>query len=1086
MKQRFSSLDVKVLAAELRRSLLTLRVSNIYDLSSRIFLLKFAKPSHREQLLVDSGFRCHLTQFARATAATPSAFVARLRKFLKTRRVTEVRQVGTDRVLEIVFSDGLYRLFLEFYAGGNIILTNRELNVLACLRVVSVEEGEEVRVGGNYMLETRQNINGVPDITEPRVRAGLETVINQTKLNEESGKKVKKRKTRASDALRKALAGSLNELPPSLLEHAFKKKGYDASIPIQDVLDHESQMETLLEVLRFAREVVDTAISMEGGKGYIVAKLSNPKDPTSEVQDGEKENMDLMYEDFQPFRPSQFESDENVQILEFDGFNATVDEFFSSIESQKLDSRLHERKEHARRKLENARQDHERRLGGLQQVQELNVLKAQAIEANLQRVQEATIAVNGLIAQGMDWMEIGRLVEMEQVKHNPVAEIIRLPLKLYENTVTLRLYQAEIELEDEGYDTDSEPDDSDGETDIQKTDNIPQALDVDIDLALSPWSNARQYYEQKRTAADKEQKTLQASEKALKSTEKKIAADLKKGLKEEKEVLRQVRKQFWFEKFYYFLSSEGYLVLAGKDVQQSEILYKRYLSKGDAYIHAELDGAASVIIKNKSGSASSPIPPSTLTQAGAFCVATSSAWVSKAIMAAWWVNAEQVSKIAPTGEYLGPGLFVVKGQKNFLLPAQLLLGFGVLFKLDDASLTRHTKHRVQDVATNESVEQGTITSRQPDSINSAGHAESDVDNDSEEEIIDHTVLNAPNDDNSGHDSEAEDENAYSNPLQADFHNSSHRQSTTEEGSPSESVDGAVQETAGTPAIEAAKSEQEDVSNDEQDLELESLVSGSSQQHQTTATSIASSIKGTPQVRGKHGKKAKMKAKYAHQDEEDRALALRLLGSKAGQENKQAEVEKKVNRQLEEQAAKERRKQQHAQTQTEGKASEKERQQRIDQGTESMNPEEIDEMNMLESYVGTPLPGDEVLDALVVCAPWDTLGSRLKWRVKLQPGTQKKGKAVREILDYWKRQIADREKKRLPDVDDERYAEEKTARREGELIKSLRDVEVIGVVPVMKLRNMITGAGSSANDKGKGGKGTGKGGNRGGRGSKKAK
>ena len=1083
MKQRFSSLDVKVLAAELRKSLLTLRVSNIYDLSSRIFLLKFAKPSHREQLLVDSGFRCHLTHFARATAATPSAFVARLRKFLKTRRVTEVRQVGTDRVVEIVFSDGLYRLFLEFYAGGNIILTNGELNVLACLRVVSVEEGEEVRVGENYMLERRQNINGVPDITESRVRAGLETVLNQTKLNEESGKKVKKRNTKPGDALRKALATSLSELPPPLLEHVFKKKGYDASIPIQEVLDHESQMVTLLEVLRFAREVVDTATSNEGVKGYIVAKLSNSKDLNSDGQDGEKENMDLTYEDFQSFRPSQFESDKNIQILEFDGFNATVDEFFSSIESQKLDSRLHERKEQARRKLENARQDHERRLGGLQQVQELNVLKAQAIEANLQRVQEATIAVNGLIAQGMDWMEIARLIEMEQVKHNPVAEIISLPLKLYENTVTLRLYQAEIELEDEGYDTDSEPDDNDGEVDVQKTDNIPQALDVDIDLALSPWSNARQYYEQKRTAADKEQKTLQASEKALKSTEKKITADLKKGLKEEKEVLRPVRKQFWFEKFYYFLSSEGYLVLAGKDVQQSEILYKRYLDKGDVYIHAELNGAASVIVKNKSGSASLPIPPSSLTQAGAFCVATSSAWDSKAIMAAWWVNAEQVSKTAPTGEYLGPGLFVVKGQKNFLPPAQLLLGFGVLFKLDDASMTRHTKHRVQDLATNESAEQGVVTSRQSDPTNFEDDDKSDVSNDSNEGITDPAVLNAPNDDNSDHDSEAEDTNTYSNPLQADFHNS-RRQSAMEEEYPSE---GNLQETTNASAIEALDIEQEDVSNDEQDIEPESLVSESSQQHQTTATSIASTNKATPQVRGKHGKKAKMKAKYAHQDEEDRTLALRLLGSKVGQEKKQVEAESKATRELEAQAAKEQRKQQHTQTQAEGKASEEKRQQRIDQGIESMNPEEIDEMNMLSSYIGTPLPGDEVLDALVVCAPWDTLGSRLKWRVKLQPGTQKKGKAVREILEYWKRQIADREKKRLPDVDDERYAEEKTARREGELIKSLRDVEVNGVVPVMKLRNMIAGAGSAGNDKGKGGsKGTGKGGNRGGKGGKKAK
>src|SRR5271163_2006737 len=127
MKQRFSSVDVKVISHELSKSLVSLRIANIYDLSSRIFLFKCAKPGSREQLLVDSGFRCHLTSFARTAASAPSAFVSRLRKYLKSRRITSVTQIGTDRVIEITFSDGQYRLFLEFFAAGNIVLADREL-----------------------------------------------------------------------------------------------------------------------------------------------------------------------------------------------------------------------------------------------------------------------------------------------------------------------------------------------------------------------------------------------------------------------------------------------------------------------------------------------------------------------------------------------------------------------------------------------------------------------------------------------------------------------------------------------------------------------------------------------------------------------------------------------------------------------------------------------------------------------------------------------------------------------------------------------------------------------------------------------
>ena len=106
----------QVIAHELHESLQTLRVSNIYDLSSKILLIKFAKPDNKKQMIIDSGFRCHLTDFVRTTAASPSQFVARLRKFLKTRRLTSVSQVGTDRILEFQFSDGRYRLFLEFFA----------------------------------------------------------------------------------------------------------------------------------------------------------------------------------------------------------------------------------------------------------------------------------------------------------------------------------------------------------------------------------------------------------------------------------------------------------------------------------------------------------------------------------------------------------------------------------------------------------------------------------------------------------------------------------------------------------------------------------------------------------------------------------------------------------------------------------------------------------------------------------------------------------------------------------------------------------------------------------------------------------
>lgn len=448
------------------------------------------------------------------------------------------------------------------------MLTDQELNVLAVLR--NVDEGaehEKLRIGLKYNLDLRQNYGGVPPLTKERVREGLERAIQRKEEASAEGKKAKKAK---KDELRKALAVTITEYPPLLMDHAFKVVDFDSTIKPEQVLENDSLLDKLMVAFEEARKVVESIISAEVAKGYILTKL-NPAASTADGPDGSSDTAPRpLYDDFHPFKPRQFEGDPNTTFIEFEGFNKTVDEFFSSIEGQKLESRLHERELNAKKKLDQARKDHEKRIGGLQEVQELNIRKAGAIQANVERVQEAVAAVNGLIEKGMDWVEIERLIEREQTQRNPVAEMIKLPLKLQENTVTLLLAEQSIAEEDEGYETSSTDESSDSEDDdeeARKKDKKPapkpedKRLAVDIDLALSPWANAGQYYDEKRNAAAKEEKTKLASTKALKNTERKITADLKKGLKEEKDVLRPVRKQFWFEKYVYFISSDGYLVL---------------------------------------------------------------------------------------------------------------------------------------------------------------------------------------------------------------------------------------------------------------------------------------------------------------------------------------------------------------------------------------------------------------------------------------------------------------------------------------------------------------------------------------------
>lgn len=508
---------------------------------------------------MDSGFRTHVTQYSRTAATAPSPFVTRMRKFLKSRRITGVSQIGTDRIIDFSFSDGAYHMFLEFFAGGNIIVTDRELTIIALFRQVPAGEGqEEIKVGLQYTVTNKQNYDGVPDITPDRIK---ETLEKAQALFSQEGNAPKKSKKKNTDVLRKALSQGFPEYPPLLLDHAFAVKGFDPATPLDQVLSNESSLQKVREVLEEAQRVSNSLGVGDSHPGYIVAKQD-----TRAPAEGENASKTpgLLYEDFHPFRPRQFEGKPGISILEFERFNATVDEYFSSLESQRLESRLTEREETAKRKLDAVREEHKKRIDALKNVQELHIRKAGAIQDNMYRVQEAIDAVNGLVAQGMDWGEIARLIEMEQGRGNPVAQIIKLPLKLYENTVTLLLGEAGDDEEDEELESDDESD-SDSENEEQeqqrRADANSRMLSIDIDLSLTPWANATQYYEQKKHASEKQQRTAESSTKALKSHEKKVTADLKRNLKQEKQVLRQARVPFWFEKFIFFISSEGYLVL---------------------------------------------------------------------------------------------------------------------------------------------------------------------------------------------------------------------------------------------------------------------------------------------------------------------------------------------------------------------------------------------------------------------------------------------------------------------------------------------------------------------------------------------
>ena len=545
-------------------------------------------------------------------------------------------------------------------------------------------------------------------------------------------------------------------------------------------------------------------------------------------------------------------------------------------------------------------------------------------------------------------------------------------------------------------DQDSENSDSnDGD------DAVPNEMLVDIDLDLSAQANARKFYHQKKFAAAKEQKTLNSQSTALKSAEKRTKATLKEVAAITN--INKARKVFWFEKFFWFISSENYLVLAGRDMQQNELLVKRYMRQGDVYVHADLHGASSVIVKNPTGD---PVPPKTLNEAGQMAVCYSVSWDNKVISQAYWVEASQVSKTAPSGEYLTAGSFMIRGKKNFMPPANLILGFGFLFRLEESSIERHKGERKVRTIEEKSEEVGIA-----EGVDVDGNEDDNDDADERSEVKLEEIKEESGDEAISSSSSSSSSTASKDEDEAEF--------------PDTSVDLKVTSTGQVVSVKARGVSESSKNNPEITFSGHSRPSDKHHQQQQQQGKMQQKHQQQQQQgqgqkpRGKKGKMKKMKEKYKDQDDEEKELRMQIL------QGPQKERKKKKNKKaLEEE---EKRKQQNirrAKNQAaQNRQKQAEQQEEIDlEGAGAVNAE----VDMLDSLTGIPTSEDELLFAVPVVAPYNTM-TNYKFKVKLTPGTGKRGKATKTALNMF-------------------AMDKQTSQREKDLLKSVKDQDLARNLP----------------------------------------
>jgi predicted ribosome quality control (RQC) complex YloA/Tae2 family protein len=189
-------------------------------------------------------------------------------------------------------------------------------------------------------------------------------------------------------------------------------------------------------------------------------------------------------------------------------------------------------------------------------------------------------------------------------------------------------------------------------------------LDYDKDVT----ANAQAFYDRRKEAQLKAQRV----EEAIAKTREEIENAKAKAVKAARKPRIKATKAMWFEAYRWTLSSDGFLILGGRDARTNDQLVKKHLKDGDRYAHADIHGAPSTVIKD-----GAKAPESTLREACEFALAYSKAWsAGLASGSAYWVLPEQVSKQAESGEFLPRGAFVIRGKRNYVhdLPVRLAIG----------------------------------------------------------------------------------------------------------------------------------------------------------------------------------------------------------------------------------------------------------------------------------------------------------------------------------------------------------------------------------------------------------------------------
>lgn len=582
-------------------------------------------------LVIVRGKRLYLSDRDRPMPMNPSPFAMVLRKHLSNGRLVDVTQHGFDRIitLHIDTAAGIHRLVIEMFRDGNVILLNPEGIIIQPL--TSTEYASRI-------LKRGEIYEWPPAQVDPREidSEDIAKILNSSEAD-----------------LVRTLAAKVN-LGRGYANAICSRVGIEPSLPAKEITP--SQCETIL------KELSDLLQGIEGESAFAWAK---------DAESLEKINQEETPGEIPPFLEVAPVDLAHLQLdlrIDFQSISEAADRWWGAHDASAYARRemekmveLGEAEETAGSQLGRRAEQQEGAIEAFQIKAEKSQQKAQSIIDNYDHVNEILEQVRSAI-QTKGWEDVKASVkEIKWIQSiNPAERTMMIFLP-----------------------------NQDGDPEIR----------IELHVEETVHQNSQRYFAIARTLKDKSK----GAEKALQETERKQRKEEKKRAKDEAagRVGRVKRaKRIWFERHRWTMLSDGRLMVGGRDAKGNDAVVKKHLGKDDIYVHADLHGAPSCSIRISEGfqtdSAPNPTLPEhvpslrlsqspdfgelsddVLAEAAQIAICWSRAWGSGSGAAtAFHVRSTQVSKTAETGESLGRGAFVIRGQRTWHrnLPTELTLG----------------------------------------------------------------------------------------------------------------------------------------------------------------------------------------------------------------------------------------------------------------------------------------------------------------------------------------------------------------------------------------------------------------------------